>query len=120
MTDSIYREHILDHARHPRNKGSLVGSTHEAREANPRCGDVCTFAVRVVDGVVAAAMFDGVGCALATASASLLTEHIACKRMAEAQRITEQDFLETLGVAVTSGRIDCALLPLRTLKKALL
>lgn len=116
--EGLYREHIIDHARHPRNKGVLGSATHQAREANPRCGDVCLFQLRVVDDVAAETMFDGHGCALATAAASILTEHVAGQNLLQVRELTEGVFLEKLGVAVTSGRIDCVLLPLRALKKA--
>lgn len=118
--EGIYREHILEHARHPRNRGVLVGATHEAREANPQCGDVCEFRLRLVEGNVAEAMFNGHSCALSTASASLLTELLMGSAVSRAQAMNEDEFLAKLGIAVTSGRLDCALLPLRAFKKILI
>lgn len=106
MPSELYREHILEHARYPRNKGVLAGAMQTHREVNASCGDVCVMQV-----LGERVMFDGLGCALSTAAASLLTE------MPDARTLTEQVFLERLGVEVTSGRLDCALLPLRALKK---
>lgn len=110
MTDPLYRQHILDHARHPRNHGVLADATHRGREANASCGDVCEIAFN--DRIM---LFDGHGCALSTASASLLCESYEGTLIAP----TDEEFLKLLGVEVTSGRLDCALLPLRALRKAL-
>lgn len=107
MSD-LYREHIIEHARYPRNKGVLVGAARTHREANASCGDVCVMQVGE-----RGLMFDGQGCALSIAAASLLTEWW------DGCAPTDEDFLQKLGVAVTSGRLDCALLPLRALRGAL-
>lgn len=117
MTDPLYRDYILDHARRPRNKGQLDNASFAAREANTRCGDVCIFTVQGSTRIERV-MFDGHGCALSIAAASLLTEEVEGKNVAEILTFTDEQFLFTLGVEVTSGRLDCALLPLRTLKKA--
>lgn len=123
MTDALYREHILDHARHPRNKGALTHATHTAREVNASCGDVCLFSLRLeahdAKHEVTAASFDGHGCALSTAAASLLTEEVEGRAAEEIVAMTDEAFLSVLGVQVTSGRRDCALLPLRAMRKAL-
>lgn len=72
---------------------------------NAACGDVCV--MQVGGGVV---MFDGHGCALSTAAASLLSE------IPDGHLLSDEAFLQTLGVEVTSGRLDCALLSLRALR----
>lgn len=115
--ESIYRDHILEHARHPHNFSLLAGATHHARLANPTCGDVCTIYLKIDHDNIVQATFDGHGCALSTASASLLTEHLIS--MASFALLTENDFLALLGIKPTSGRLDCALLPLRALHAAL-
>lgn len=128
--ESIYRDHILEHARHPFNFGVLADATHTARLANPTCGDVCTIFLKIVDDRIVQAKFDGHGCALSTASASLLTEHLTEPTIAELwsqtknraeldRRLNESEFLTLLGIEPTSGRLDCALLPLRALHEAL-
>lgn len=106
MPDGLYREHIIEHARYPRNKGMLATAHRTHREVNTACGDVCTMQVGA-----GRTMFDGHGCALSTAAASMLTE------MPDGATLSDHDFLDRLGVAVTSGRLDCALLPLRALRK---
>ncbi|MEM7501161.1 MAG: Fe-S cluster assembly sulfur transfer protein SufU [Pseudomonadota bacterium] len=73
----LYQELILDHARHPRHFGSLDDATHSADGINPLCGDKLTVYLRVGDdGCIEEATFEGVGCAISVASASLLTESI--------------------------------------------
>jgi nitrogen fixation NifU-like protein len=72
----LYQEVILDHNRRPRNFGTLEHYTHRAEGANPLCGDQMTLYLRVEGGVIADVAFEGVGCAISTASASLMTESI--------------------------------------------
>ncbi len=118
--DSIYRDNILEHARYPRNFGILADATHTARLANPTCGDVCNIFLKIVDNLIIEAKWDGHGCALSTASASLLTEHLTQKPgLSRASGTSESEFLTLLGIEPTSGRLDCALLPLRALNAAL-
>lgn len=73
----LYRELILDHARTPRNFGKLVGATHEAEGINPLCGDKLHLYLQVADDKIRETRFEGSGCAISVASASLLTETIA-------------------------------------------
>jgi nitrogen fixation NifU-like protein len=73
----LYRELILDHARKPRHFGKLDGATHSAQGINPLCGDKLRLYLRLDDsGKICDAQFEGSGCAISVASASLLTENI--------------------------------------------
>jgi len=72
--ESLYQETILDHGRRPRNFGVPDAFTHTAEGYNPLCGDRFTVYLDVRDGVIVDARFDGMGCAISTASASLMTE----------------------------------------------
>jgi len=81
----LYRELILDHARNPRNFGKLEGVTHQAEGINPLCGDKLRLYLSLNDaGMLNAAAFEGSGCAISIASASLLTERIPGMTKAEA------------------------------------
>ncbi|MFH1609796.1 MAG: Fe-S cluster assembly sulfur transfer protein SufU [Candidatus Bipolaricaulota bacterium] len=115
---SGYEEVILDHWRHPRNKGRLEGPDASAVEANPLCGDVVRMEIKVQDGKVADVRFSGEGCAISQAAASLLTEIVQGKPAAEAAAMTDEELLAALG-GVVRTRLTCALLPLRALRKAL-
>lgn len=70
----LYQETIVDHARRPRNFGPLPEASHQAEGFNPLCGDRLTLRLKVVGGLIEDARFEGVGCAISTASASLMTE----------------------------------------------
>jgi nitrogen fixation NifU-like protein len=73
----LYRELILDHARNPRNFGKLDGATHQAEGINPLCGDKLRLYLKLDDAdTVRAAAFEGSGCAISVASASLLAERV--------------------------------------------
>ncbi len=77
----LYQETILDHGRRPRNFGALTGFTHHAEGFNPMCGDRFVVRLQVVDGIVQEARFEGQGCAISTASASLMTEALRGARV---------------------------------------
>lgn len=70
---SLYHAAIVDHDRHPRHEGPLPGATHSATADNPLCGDIVTFHLTVAGGVIAGAAFEGRGCSLSRAAASMLT-----------------------------------------------
>lgn len=85
----LYREVILDHSRKPRNYGALEGANRTADGFNPLCGDRLRLFLRVADGVVEQAAFTGEGCAISTASASLLTETLPGREEANALELVE-------------------------------
>jgi len=113
-----YGEVILEHWRRPRNKGRLPSPDREAVEANPLCGDVVRLQLRLTEGRVTDVMFDGQGCAISQAAASLLTEKIKGKAVGRLAELGDQDVLGQLG-EVTATRTNCALLPLWALRQAL-
>lgn len=86
----LYQELILDHSRSPRNRGELPGATHEADGFNPLCGDKIKIYLAVEDGVVRDARFQGSGCAISTASASLLTEAVKGKTVEETEGLFQR------------------------------
>jgi nitrogen fixation NifU-like protein len=116
MTDSIYREIILDHFRNPRNKGTLEPADYTYEDTNPLCGDEVRIDLRVRDGTVSEVAFTGRGCAVSQASASILTEMIEGMPLEEVKTLTKDDLLEEIGIPVSPARLKCALLPLKVLK----
>lgn len=80
----LYQEVIIDHSRRPRNFGGLEDATGTAEGVNPLCGDQLTLYVKVVDGRIADIAFQGVGCAISVASASLMTTALKGKSQDEA------------------------------------
>ena len=114
--DQLYREAILDHYKHPRHKGSLDAPDVHYHDHNPFCGDEITVELKVEDGIVTDAAFDGRGCAISQASASMMMEEIMGMAVDDLKKWTKDDILEMLGIEIGPGRLKCALLPLKALK----
>ena len=87
MTTGLYEDVVLEHAKRPRNRGRLTQATHGAAADNPLCGDTIRLDLEVAEGGIRAASFDGHACAIATASASLLTEHVRGRPVADARTL---------------------------------
>jgi nitrogen fixation protein NifU and related proteins len=117
--DDLYRDYILEHYRHPHNFGVLETPTASYEGANPLCGDRITMMLAVEDGVVKDVAFTGRGCAISQASASLLTDEIKGKPVAEVEKMTPDDLLDLIGVDISPARLKCALLSLDTVAHAL-
>ena len=103
----LYGEVILDHNRRPRNFGRLPGASHSAVGHNPLCGDRVTVDLRVAEGRIEEIGFEGVGCAISTASASMMTEALRGKSLAEARQLFES-FHALVTRAPTAGAADDA------------
>jgi nitrogen fixation protein NifU and related proteins len=117
LSDDIYREIILDHYRNPRNKGKLEDADVVIHDSNPLCGDQIDIYLKVKDGNIEDIKFDGRGCAISQASASMLTEMIINKPLTNAKDISKDDILENIGLTnLGPARIKCALLSLKVLK----
>ncbi len=116
----LYQEQILDHYKHPRNKGPLPDATLNARDSNPLCGDEVVLHVKM-DGSDRAAdvRFEGQGCAISQASASILTTIIKGLPRADLEAVDRDMILKKLGIPLSAVRLKCALLSLHVLKLAL-
>jgi nitrogen fixation NifU-like protein len=119
MADNIYREIIMDHYRNPRNHGHLDPADISHEEQNPLCGDEVHIDVRIKDDIITDIAFDGRGCAISQASASILTELVKGRSVEEAKALTKDDIIEELGIPLSAARMKCALLGLKTLKAGL-
>jgi len=117
--DELYRDFILDHYRNPRNAGTLESPDASFEDNNPLCGDKIRMDLKLRDGLVDDIKFSGRGCAISQASASLLTEAVKGKPLAEIAKIGKEDVLENLGINISAARLKCALLGLKVLKQAL-
>lgn len=131
----LYQQTILDHHRKPRNFRPLEAANRRAEGFNPLCGDQITLALRVEDGVIRDAAFQGSGCAIARAAASMLTGSVIGLRPEEAERLFRRvhamltgeangvDDLGKLavfaGVREFPGRVKCVTLAWHTLRAAL-
>jgi nitrogen fixation protein NifU and related proteins len=117
--EELYRDFILDHYRNPRNAGTLEKPDATFEDNNPLCGDKIRMDLKLRDGVIEDIKFRGRGCAISQASASLLTEAVKGKTVAEVERIGKEEVLENLGIQISAARLKCALLGLKVLKQAL-
>ena len=142
MDDSLrelYQEVILDHSRHPRNFGTLEGATNTAKGHNPLCGDrVTVYLVVDKDDRISEIKFEGKGCAISQASASMMTDMLKGRTAAEAEKLMQgflhlvkgedasdlpeddRERLEVMGgISAFPMRVKCATLAWHTLKSAL-
>jgi nitrogen fixation NifU-like protein len=131
----LYRDVIVDHNRNPRNRGRLECPTHHAEGDNPLCGDRLRLDVRLDGDVIGDLRFEGSGCAISTASASLMGEAVKGRTRAEAATLFEDvhrmltgagedasrlgKLAALAGVREFPARVKCASLPWHTLKAAL-
>jgi len=132
--DDLYREVILDHYAHPRNRGRLDPSDVSVEGANPLCGDELSLYVRLRDGRVEDARFEGRGCSISQASTSMMTEAIKGKTLEEVRALVAQfkgmmhgqevaddlgDLAALQGVRKFPVRIKCATLSWVALEQGL-
>jgi nitrogen fixation protein NifU and related proteins len=112
----MYREIILDHGMNPRNAGILDPATIDYEVHNHMCGDRLRLTLRVDDdNLITAIGWDGEGCAISQASASMLGEHILGKSVEDVKQITKDHIFEMLGIPISQNRVKCALLSLKAL-----
>lgn len=132
---SLYQEVILDHYRSPRNKGDLPDATHTVTMNNPMCGDVVELHLRVADHRIEEATFEGKGCSISQAAASMMTGELEGRTVPEALALDEKftrllhgetdlardeelgDLRALAGVAKFPVRIKCALLGFNCLEE---
>jgi nitrogen fixation NifU-like protein len=129
----LYQEIILDHGKNPRNFGELEPHTHEAEGFNPLCGDQVRLHVRIADGKIEDLKFSGHGCAISTASASMMTQLVKGKSVEDAVKLVDK-FRKAMtedgdagdmgelgclsGVKEFPNRVKCATLAWHALKSA--
>lgn len=117
--DDLYREHILDHYKNPRNHGSIAEADVSVEGTNPLCGDELHLDLKVVDGRIAEIKFHGRGCSISQAATSMMTELVEGRTIEEAAALTRADIEEEMGIPLSPVRLKCALLGLSTLRVAL-
>lgn len=114
-----YREYILDHYRNPRNYGRLEHPDAHAEDSNPLCGDQLAIDLQIEGDKVTAVRFQGRGCAISQASASMLSEMIEGRPVEDVIQLGKDDVLEALGIPISPARMKCAFLSLRVLHRSL-
>lgn len=119
--EELYRQNIMDHNASPRNFGEMKDADVSEDSHNPSCGDRFRLYLRFSDDKthISSYSFSGVGCAISTASFSILGEELLKKPIEEVRSMTEDDLRALLGVEISPGRDKCAFTSLRTAHKAL-
>jgi nitrogen fixation protein NifU and related proteins len=117
--DDLYRDYILEHYRRPHNFGVVEDPDASFEGANPLCGDRITLQIGVKDGIVDRIGFTGRGCAISQASASLLTDEVKGKPLAEVAAFGADDLLDLLGIEISPARLKCAMLSHDSLRQVL-
>lgn len=116
----LYAEQIVDLSKNPLNRGEMAGASHTASGVNTTCGDHVRLYLKVVDEVVTEASWEGDGCAISLAAASVLTEEVKGKKLSELRGLTKEDVYEWLGIErLGPARVKCLTLSLETLHHAL-
>jgi nitrogen fixation NifU-like protein len=118
--EEIYQEHVLDHYEDPFHRGKCRNATHAHEDDNPLCGDSIRVELRISgDGRIADAWFDGDGCCISQASASMLMEAMEGKSVQDAKEFSAEQMLKLFGARLTPNRQKCCLLSWRVLQSAL-
>jgi len=118
--EEIYQEHILDHYESPYHKGRCATCTHAHEDDNPLCGDFIHVDLRVgEDGLIREAWFDGEGCCISQAAASMLVEHVEGRSIDEVRKFSADDMLKMFGARLTPNRQKCCLLSWRVVQSAI-
>jgi nitrogen fixation protein NifU and related proteins len=118
--DNLYRDFILEHYRSPHNKGVLDPHDLQFADSNPTCGDEMSMTLLLDEPKqhIADVAFDGRGCAISQASASILTDELRGMSLADVQAMDPKHVLDELGVPIGPARLKCALLSYKVLQGA--
>ena len=117
--DELYRDYILEHYKEPHNFGELEKPDMEAHDVNPLCGDELGIHLKVdKNGIITDLAFQGKGCAISQAAASIASDELIGMSIDEAQKLDANWMVDLLGIDVSATRRKCALLNLKVLRGA--
>ncbi len=119
MDNKLYQQELLDNYRHPRNYGILPDTQIATETFNPSCGDQISLQMIIEEGRLKAIRFQGKGCVISQAAASLLTELSLGKPLETLEALNKDAMLELIGISLGPTRLRCALLSLEALHTAL-
>lgn len=114
--DPLLMDVLLDHYRHPHNHGDLPDADVRHAEGNPSCGDQLEIALKTAGGTIQEIRFQGKGCIISQAAASILTDMVKGEPLERVKSLTREEMLENLLIPIGPMRLKCALLALKVLK----
>ena len=120
MNNGVYSEEFLDHYKRPRNRKKIQNPNFTAGHHNPSCGDRLAIEGIIADNVVKEIGFEGSGCVVSQATASLLTEYCCGKTTDEILKLTKDDILKLVGMPLGPTRLRCALLSLEVVHQGVI
>jgi nitrogen fixation NifU-like protein len=115
----MYQEELMDHYQHPRYRGILTGADFDSGQYNPSCGDAVSMQGKVADGIITHIAFEGKGCVISQATASMLAEYALGKPIDELLQFSVDDILQLIKIPLGPTRLKCALLSLHALKEGI-
>ncbi len=120
MDLDMYAEELIYNYEHPKNRGAMEGASAQMREENISCGDSITVYLKIENGKVSDAKFDGSGCVISMGTSSMLTDLLKGKSLAEVEAFGKDKLLELISIDPGPVRMHCATLSLRAIRKAVL
>ncbi|MEX0849682.1 MAG: iron-sulfur cluster assembly scaffold protein [Candidatus Dependentiae bacterium] len=115
----MYQEELMDHYQHPRHRGILTGADFDSGQYNPSCGDAVTMQGKITNDVITHIAFEGKGCVISQATASMLAEYALGKPIDELSQFSVDDMLQLIKIPLGPTRLKCALLSLHALKEGI-
>ena len=116
---NLYHQELIEHYHHPRHRGTLPSPDVASTVHNPSCGDTVSWQICIQKGRIAAIAFQGTGCVISQAAASMLAEYCLGTELEVVCAYTTQTMLNLIGMELGPTRLKCALLPLEALHNAL-
>ncbi len=116
---TLYHEELLEHYKYPKNKKAIAHAHFSAHDENPSCGDNLSFEGTIENGILTDIGFDGKGCVISQATASMLTDFCLGKPIDELNKLTEEDIFKLIQIPLGPVRAKCATLSLQVLLKGL-
>ncbi len=115
----LYKDELIDHYRNPRNYRVLLDFDFSSEVLNPSCGDEIMFQGKVDKGTISDIAFQGKGCVISQATASVLSEYAKTITIEDIGRLSATNILEMIGLELGPTRLRCALLPLEALQQGI-
>ena len=115
----LFLEEVMDNYKNPKNYGILNDYTIKRHQKNTSCGDAFDLYIKLDNNKILDISFSGEGCAISTASFSMLTNKIKNMTVNDIKKLTDKDIFNMLGIKISAGKINCALLSLKALQEGI-